>query len=215
MDQLLNELPQDLQAAFKKTQEDIERLHRVAIHEPESKMDIAEHKEWALHSLETLAAATANNLAAEYIGEVCHVDYNQYITTPSGERVNVDHIGVKSGDSVFWDESIRTVWAYFSVEEAANQPVHIPEGLDFLRSKRDELILDKFDGHNQLQLAQHFGISDRAVYHILKNAGYKVELPLPEVRLKINNVDDLSTEEMRFIIKQMMRQQSLNQNDQR
>ncbi|MBG4648123.1 hypothetical protein I5F68_30295 [Pseudomonas aeruginosa] len=48
------------------------------------------------------------------------------------------------------------------------QNIYFPMGLSIKLSRRDRQIYDKFNGHNQSDLAREFGVSLQWVYKIIK-----------------------------------------------
>ena len=148
MDQLLSELPQDLQAAFKEVRVAIERLHRVAIHEPDNKMDIAEHKEWAMYRLENLATHTASQLASEGI----YLD---------GARLKTLNIEFDNGTKIIAVPTQETVTTPLTSDR-----FFCPKSMDRWLAVRDAQIREAFNGYNHHDLARDYCISPRAVLKI-------------------------------------------------
>ncbi|MCU1717439.1 Mor transcription activator family protein [Pseudomonas sp. 5P_3.1_Bac2] len=48
------------------------------------------------------------------------------------------------------------------------QNIYFPMGLSIRLSRRDRQVYDKFNGHNQSELAREFGVSLQWVYKIIK-----------------------------------------------
>ncbi|MDZ7887723.1 MAG: Mor transcription activator family protein [Pseudomonas sp.] len=87
------------------------------------------------------------------------LDLTQHISHALGELISLDteqaeHVAKEVADRM------AAHWG--------GQNIYFPMGLSIKLSKRDRQIFDKFNGHNQSDLAREFGVSLQWVYKIIK-----------------------------------------------
>lgn len=84
------------------------------------------------------------------------------LATILGEALQKQGVdAVRAADVAFVaTEHVRKCWS--------GQMLYLPKGTQYELSQRDQLIWQKFNGHNHYPLAVEFGLTEMRIYQILK-----------------------------------------------
>lgn len=95
----------------------------------------------------------------------------------SGRQINFRKNDIKKG-KIFNEiaEIFNEVLALEIANIYAGEKIYFPKIKVSCKDKIENLVVEKFDGNNQIKLAKQFECSERHIYKILENKRYKKHL---------------------------------------
>lgn len=95
----------------------------------------------------------------------------------SGRQINFRKNNIKKGK--IFNEIVEIFNEVLAIEIAniyAGEKIYFPKIKASCKDKIENLVVEKFDGNNQVKLAKQFECSERHIYKILENKRYKKHL---------------------------------------
>lgn len=109
----------------------------------------------------------------------------KFATRFSGRQISFRKDNIKK--SKIFNEFVELFNEVLAIKIAnvyAGEKIYFPEIKTSCKEKIKSLIIEKFDGTNQFELAKQFGYSERHIYRILKEKGCKKSI-LDECQLSL------------------------------